>query len=430
MALASALTIGTRIRERRMDLGLRQADLAKSLEISPSYLNLIEHNRRRIAGPLLEATAKVLDLDPVLLTQGAERGILEQLQAAAADADSQPEIDRAEEFAVRYPGWAGVVAGQQSRVVALETRIQELTDRLTHDPELATSLHGVISAVTSIRSASSILTSDEQLDADWLSRFHKNIHEDAIRLAGSSDALVRYLDAPADQEVPLSPFDEVTHFLGKTEFYLEELEGKAVSIEHVAEAAKLSSFATQILQDHLENYQRVAQSMPGDTMRQAISNGNTNPDVLSKEFQVPLSDVMLRLATLPSEDGLPQIGFAQCDGAGAVTLQKAIPGFALSGNGLACPLWPLFTAIGQVDRPIQQVVTLSGQRQDRFQCYAIATQSVGSFSMPPIVRSTMLVIADPDLADVPALPLGPSCRICPRRACPARREPSALGATL
>ncbi|MDP1576045.1 MAG: helix-turn-helix transcriptional regulator, partial [Cypionkella sp.] len=42
----SALT-GTRLRERRVALGQRQADLAETVGISASYLNLIEHNRRR-----------------------------------------------------------------------------------------------------------------------------------------------------------------------------------------------------------------------------------------------------------------------------------------------------------------------------------------------------------------------------------------------
>ena len=40
---------GSRIRERRLALGLRQADVALRAGISGSYLNLIEHNRRRIA---------------------------------------------------------------------------------------------------------------------------------------------------------------------------------------------------------------------------------------------------------------------------------------------------------------------------------------------------------------------------------------------
>ncbi|MBV1903463.1 MAG: helix-turn-helix domain-containing protein, partial [Marinosulfonomonas sp.] len=44
---------GNRIRERRIQIGLRQSALAKAVGISASYLNLIEHNRRRIGGKLL-----------------------------------------------------------------------------------------------------------------------------------------------------------------------------------------------------------------------------------------------------------------------------------------------------------------------------------------------------------------------------------------
>ncbi|MEZ8097508.1 MAG: helix-turn-helix transcriptional regulator, partial [Amylibacter sp.] len=42
--------LGTRIRENRKALRLSQKDLAHAAGISASYLNLIEHNRRRIAG--------------------------------------------------------------------------------------------------------------------------------------------------------------------------------------------------------------------------------------------------------------------------------------------------------------------------------------------------------------------------------------------
>ena len=45
----SALS-GTRIRTLRTARRIGQADLARLAGVSPSYLNLIEHNRRR-AGP-------------------------------------------------------------------------------------------------------------------------------------------------------------------------------------------------------------------------------------------------------------------------------------------------------------------------------------------------------------------------------------------
>ena len=55
----SALT-GTRLRERRLALGLKQAELAQRVGVSASYLNLIEHNRRRISEDLLARLALAL----------------------------------------------------------------------------------------------------------------------------------------------------------------------------------------------------------------------------------------------------------------------------------------------------------------------------------------------------------------------------------
>ena len=98
----SALT-GTRLRERRVALALRQADLAETVGISASYLNLIEHNRRRIAEPLLARLAEALGQPMQSFQEGVGGTILEDLRAAAA---RQPgaELDRSEDFAGRFPG--------------------------------------------------------------------------------------------------------------------------------------------------------------------------------------------------------------------------------------------------------------------------------------------------------------------------------------
>ena len=65
-----AALVGSRIRERRSLLGLRQADVARAAGISPAYLNLIEHNRRRIADyPRLQAyMTRILQLPGVART--------------------------------------------------------------------------------------------------------------------------------------------------------------------------------------------------------------------------------------------------------------------------------------------------------------------------------------------------------------------------
>src|SRR6056297_3406811 len=113
--------VGTRIREKRMSLGIRQTELAKAAEISPSYLNLIEHNRRRIGGRTLLRLAEALDVEPTLLSEGAEATLLSALQeAAGSQEEREAEVDRAQEFAGRFPGWAQLVAAQHQKVETLE----------------------------------------------------------------------------------------------------------------------------------------------------------------------------------------------------------------------------------------------------------------------------------------------------------------------
>ena len=49
------MQIGGRIKRLRRQKKVAQADLAQALGISASYLNLIEHNRRKLTVPLLFA---------------------------------------------------------------------------------------------------------------------------------------------------------------------------------------------------------------------------------------------------------------------------------------------------------------------------------------------------------------------------------------
>lgn len=79
--------LGTRIRERRRAMGVTQAEMARRIGISASYLNLIERNKRGIAGPLLRRTATALGLRLDELDDAAERRLLETLNEVAAAPD-------------------------------------------------------------------------------------------------------------------------------------------------------------------------------------------------------------------------------------------------------------------------------------------------------------------------------------------------------
>ena len=58
-----ASLLGAKVRALRRQKSISQVQLADRLGISPSYLNLIEHNRRAMPAPLLIKIAEIFELD-------------------------------------------------------------------------------------------------------------------------------------------------------------------------------------------------------------------------------------------------------------------------------------------------------------------------------------------------------------------------------
>ena len=424
---------GSRIRERRSILGVRQAQLARQVGISASYLNLIEHNRRRIGGKLLVDIARELQVEPSMLTEGAEAALIAALREAAADSGvATAETGRVDEFAGRFAGWAEVLAASHRRIVTLERTVQTLSDRLTHDPHLAASLHEVLSTAASIRSTASILAESQDLEVAWQERFHRNIHQDSLRLADSSKALMAYLDE-GDSAVDSrgAPQEEAEAFLGAHHHHFPDLEAGGTVDAVIQTASGLASSASrQIARGILNQYAADARAMPLAEMRAELSRHGPHPLALAQAFGTGLAAVLRRMAALPPGMLSQEVGLLICDASGSIVFRKPVEGFALPRFGASCPLWPVFAALSHPMKPLRRELAQLGRTAARFECVAIAEPAAPvAFDTDPLYRSTMLITplgaADPD--DTAALPVGSSCRVCPKRSCPARREPSVLG---
>ena len=412
---ARALT-GGRIRSRRLDLGLRQVELAQAAGISASYLNLIEHNRRRIGGKLLADLARALTLDPASLAEGTEAALLDGLRIAAATATNPVDLSRTEDFASRFPDWATLLASQTGHIDRLERRVTELTLRLTHDPQLASTLHTIISAVTAIRSTASILVNDAGIDADWQSRFHRNINDDARKLADTARALVDYLERPQDQAAQTDPADIMGRWFATRGYHLPDIEA---GLPPKGPEGAAGALALPVL----ARYAADARALPLGQFGPAAQAAQYDPGVLAAMFGVSLATVLRRLASLPTPDH-PPMGLAVCDGAGGLVFVKPIDGFDLPRTAPGCPLWPLYQALGQPGRGVRADVSLGGVR---FRAFAAAEVQSAGFDAPPLVQAVMLVQPGGTGAQTGAQTVGQTCRICPSPDCPARREPSILG---
>ncbi|KMW56644.1 Transcriptional regulator [Candidatus Rhodobacter oscarellae] len=434
--MATQVLTGSRIRERRLIAGMKQAGLARQVGISAAYLNLIEHNRRRIGGKLLSDIATALEVDPNTLAEGAGATALLALRDAAADhAGAGAEVDRAEELAGRFPGWAAVLAAQQQRIGDLERVVAGLSDRLTHDPQLADALHELLSTATAIGSAASILVDTAEIEPEWRDRFHRNIHEDSQRLTASSQELVTYLEqSDAPEGGPDTPQDELEAWLKAQGHHIEALEralGPSDELLFATAPGIASPQARSLAKAMFARYRADAARMPLAAFQDSAKETGMDVARLAAAFDVDLASAMRRVAMLPTPEGAGSIGLVVCDASGTLTFRKPVDGFPLPRFGAACPLWPLYQALSRPMTPVRAVVETAGRDQMRFLTYAVAQpMTPADFDAPMVYEATMLILP-PDRArppDAAPQPVGMSCRICPRDGCAARREPSILGA--
>ncbi len=429
--MAQQTLAGTRIRERRLMAGLRQAELAKLVGISGSYLNLIEHNRRRIGGKLLNDISQALNVEPSLLSEGAEAALVSALREAAAETEKvTPELERGDEFAGRFPGWAALIAEQHQRLRNLEHTAATLTDRLTHDPHLATSVHEMLTMVTAIRSTAGILAETKEIEPEWRNRFHRNLNEDSQRLAEGAEQLVAYLDDAGDAAAGMTlPLEEVEAMLETHGFRFDGLvnatqEELATFVDNQAQLT--TDAARDMAMTVVRQLRADARLLSLDMLVRHVGGGVVDPAKIASDYGVPLSTVLRRLAAV-SDELLPMpCGLVMCDAAGTLMLRKPVEGFAIPRFSAACPKWPLFQALSRPMQALRQTVTVTGREAHRFECYAIS-EPVGAIqvNVAPLYHSYMLIIPLEDGGEAGS-EVGSTCRVCPREVCEGRREPSLL----
>ncbi|MEO1239879.1 MAG: helix-turn-helix domain-containing protein [Pseudomonadota bacterium] len=379
--------VGARIRRSRLDQGLKQSDLARACDISPSYLNLIEHGRRRIGGKLIADLAVALDVAPESLSAGVEAGDLVRLRAIAGAAPShvQPEADQTDEFVLRFPGWAKLVIAQADQAAALEQRLAVMADRMRKDPVLAASIHDILSTVTAIRSTAGILAGDDPLEPAWQRRFHRNLYEESQRLATATERLSGDLEGVPGALGSVDPVEAAERWLGDWS-RLTPLEGHGDAAANLTDQARHDlgeGEALTIVSELVAEWRQDAARLPLDVLRQSVAQLGLDPFLLADRLDVRLSLVLRRLAAA-QELGA---GLVKTDAEGAVRLRRVVPGFNAPRFGAARPLWPLYAALEQPGRAEVHTLGRGGKPWELFHIWAIAeTRADGA------LQATMLAL--------------------------------------
>lgn len=432
---------GTRIRQRRRTLNLRQTDLAEAIGISPSYLNLIEHNRRGVTPRILKSIAEKLKLKPSELAEGAESALEAELRELAAQYAAQhPEIDNLEELIGRFPGWARLLAMLSRQAGDHAAALAALTERMNYDPQLQNMLHDMLTNITAIRSTAGILVEADDVPDETVDRFQQVIQTESRRLSATAQELVTYFDRAVDApKNAATPQEAVELFLERNDYYFPTLETpddiETEISRLIGEAPELQSTDAQNrIRPRLRAQADDAAAMPLDEFLSVAQKSGFSPSLLSRHFRQPLHRVFCRLAVLKrGAEDLPAYGLVIINAAGHPLFRRPLPEFSLPRFSAICALWPVFEALSQVGNPIEEIIVLPDGRE--FLARAIAEpMGATEFGQRQPIASAMLVteigqahtfgMIENNVAARRSV--GSSCRLCPRDDCIARSEPNAF----
>lgn len=444
--------LGTRIRERRRALGITQAELARRLGISASYLNLIERNKRRLSHDLVERAADAMGLKSGELDGAGERRLAEQLAEIAADPRLEGlglERDAIGEFIARYPGWARALGALAREARDQADLARAAADRLSHDPFLGETAHRMLTRVAAIRSTAQILEAVPEIGEAQARRFHAILAAEAEALTEVSESMAAYFDRAAERAHRVTPVDEVEAMLLAAGNRFPALEAALAGAELprsasrlgalvemragpvidrlIAEAPELTTASARArARPILARYAMDAVLAPEGRFAEAARAARYDLERLASGLDLPADVVCRRLATLEPAEGVPRIGYVAANGAGALVDLRDLPGFHPVRHGTLCPLWVLARVAMAPERAECQLASFPTGRRFVFVARAARIGEPG-FGAPRHLRLDMLVIPEADAGltvygDRPLAPeeVGPSCRVCPRKGCAHR----------
>lgn len=285
--------VGFKIRQQRRAAGITQKMLADRVGISASYLNLIESNKRNIGGRLLHRIAEELQL-PIERFDGAtDRRLVHDLVDLSSDRLFEGLALTPESAAVlagQHVPWARALVSLHRSYHDRNEAVTALSDRLSQDPFLGESIHGVLTHVAAIRSASEILEAIDELEEADRARFLGIIGAESARLADVSQALAGFFDRERSATRSLTPVDEVDDFLLENDNHFPRLEDAAAGIRAQAGLA-VGSVESRLIA-HLAEQHGVRV-----TLAEALDEGVADPR--ARSFYEPARRHMVLLATAP-----------------------------------------------------------------------------------------------------------------------------------
>jgi predicted transcriptional regulator/transcriptional regulator with XRE-family HTH domain len=453
--------LGAKVRTLRRRESMSQAQLAERLAISPSYLNLIENNRRPLPSQLLIRLAQIFNVELSSFTGDEEgRSIAGLLEAFADPLFEEIDIVQHEvrELAQTSPATARAVLKLYRAYQGARASSDHLSSRVYEG-------EGGPGIPDGLGNALGNLPSEEV--SDFIQRANDHFPElehgaEEVWRKGKLDfddlfaGLVRHLDKTHKVTVKITRGDRSTlrrYDPHKRILTLSELlptRSRKIQLAHqlcmlsmkpvldrlCADERLTSEGSRSLARVALANYFAGAVLMPYEPFLQAAREQRYDLDMIGRRFGVGFEQVCHRFCTLqrPGAVGVP-FHMIRIDIAGNISKRFSASGIQFARFAGACPRWNIFQAF-----PTPGMIRIQLSRMPDGHVYfclarTVQQDSQGFHALPRVnaiglgcrvEHAPQLVYADGlDLKRLDsATPVGVTCRLCDRTDCEQRAFPS------
>lgn len=459
MVVATSLSnLGSKVRAKRRSRNMTQAELARRLGISPSYLNLIEHNQRPLTAQLLIALAQEFQLELSDFAVDDDQRLAAHLLEAFADpVFEEHPLNSADvrELAASAPAVARAVLALYEQFQVAREALAELAEESYAQQESA--------STTSLRA--DVLPSEEVNDfiqrhmnyfgeleqlaeqlwvdaklkrggrfagmAEWLER--QGI---GVQMIGGEGRIVRRYDRDLRRislSEALPPSSRNFQLAAQIALICHHDRLEALTD---ADAGLTSESSRTLARLVLAHYYAGAVLMPYDNVWRSAVSQRYDIELLANRFGTSFEQVCHRLTTLrrPEAEGVP-FHMLRVDIAGNISKRFSASGIRFARFSGACPRWNVFRAF-QTPGMIRVQVSVMPDGAKFFCVARTVAHGRGGYGAPratlaiglgcPLDYASELVYADGiDLRDEDGmLQVGVTCRLCDRSDCEQRVLPS------
>lgn len=456
--MPTKLMLGHKVRRLRREAGLSQIQMAEQLAISPSYLNLIEHNQRPVTLALLLKLGQNFGIDLPSFAEDDEARLSSGLSEVLTDAlfrgmDLGKQDLR--ELAAVAPGIAEAMIALYGAYRQARQELETRADRAAGDaaPEIAPMRPSPIEAARDffqvernhfpeLETAAEELWRKARLNPQALfaalSGYLEATHGLTIQLmpAGIMGSMIRRHD-PHRKRVLLSEMLPGSSRAFQLACEIALVEHDATLDAILARFASTDPDARALVRIGLINYFAGATLLPYEAFAETAMSVRHDLAVLGARFGASFEQLCHRLTTLqrPRAKGVPFFMIA-VDAAGNVAKRFSANSLHFARFGGACPIWNVHHAFQSPG----QILTQLAEMPDGSRYVSIARTVSKPWRRGPLraaqysialgceaAHAGSLAYADGIALDGKAVAdlIGVTCRACPRSDCSYRIYPAA-----